>query len=520
MNKNHYLGLLLATSMVASGGLVAGSIQLNGLIPGAALDGGTGQVTFFIYESEDAAQPIASQTFLAGEWQASSKGDGMGYQVQFTALDMDSYEGLWFQATADGINYSERRQIRGGVSDMYVAGVVETGVGVLFPGGLQTAPGITVETDPNLASHTANASAHHTRYTNNEAVNAVWSLDGSGSGLDADLLDGQQASSFAGSSHNHDAAYVNVTGDTMTGPLTATNGTFRDIVSIQDDNGAETIRLEGDETGGGSSSVLEMSLSDGTLIFDLDTTLNEIAINNDSGTETISLDGDSGQAGYVTMRDSTGLRTIVIDAEEAVGDGGQMLMYNVDDLLTVQIDGDSGTKGGYIQLYDGLGNVSITLDGDLGGDGRITTQELAITGGSDLSEQFDIDAATARVEPGMLVSIDPENPGKLVLSDEACDHKVAGIVSGAGGVKPGMMMGQDGSIANGEYPVALTGRVYAMVDASNGAVQPGDLLTTSSIPGYAMKVTDHQRAAGSIIGKAMTPLHEGKGLVLVLVSLQ
>ena len=143
-------------------------------------------------------------------------------------------------------------------------------------------------------------------------------------------------------------------------------------------------------------------------------------------------------------------------------------------MLTAQIDGDSGTEGGYIRLYDGLGNTSITLDGDRDGDGRITTQELAITGGSDLSEQFDIDSATAKVEPGMLVSIDPLNPGKLVLSRKAYDRKVAGIVSGAGGVRQGMMMGQEGTIANGEFPVALSGRVYALVDAGKGSVKTSD----------------------------------------------
>ena len=57
-------------------------------------------------------------------------------------------------------------------------------------------------------------------------------------------------------------------------------------------------------------------------------------------------------------------------------------------------------------------------------------------------------------------------------------------------------------------------------DASNGAIQPGDLLTTSATPGHAMKVTDHHQAQGAIIGKAMTGLSEGKGMVLVLVSLQ
>jgi hypothetical protein len=35
-----------------------------------------------------------------------------------------------------------------------------------------------------------------------------------------------------------------------------------------------------------------------------------------------------------------------------------------------------------------------------------------------------------------------------------------------------------------------------------------------------MKVTDHDRARGAIIGKAMSSLEKGKGMVLVLVSLQ
>ena len=59
-----------------------------------------------------------------------------------------------------------------------------------------------------------------------------------------------------------------------------------------------------------------------------------------------------------------------------------------------------------------------------------------------------------------------------------------------------------------------------MADTSNGAIIPGDLLTTSSIPGHAMKVTDYNRAKGSIIGKAMTGLKNGEGTILVLISLQ
>ena len=87
-------------------------------------------------------------------------------------------------------------------------------------------------------------------------------------------------------------------------------------------------------------------------------------------------------------------------------------------------------------------------------------------------------------------------------------------------MNPGMVMGQTGSIAHGNHPVALTGRVYVYADATTAPVGIGDLLTTSATPGHAAKVVDHNLAQGAIIGKAMTPLAEGRGLVLVLVSLQ
>ena len=119
-----------------------------------------------------------------------------------------------------------------------------------------------------------------------------------------------------------------------------------------------------------------------------------------------------------------------------------------------------------------------------------------------------------------MVSIDAANPGELTVSSQAYDRTVAGVVSGAGGVQPGMLMGQQGTEADGQYPVALTGRVYVWVDASYGAVEPGDFLTTSNTAGHAMKAADYDQAQGAILGKAMTSLESGRGLVLVLVTLQ
>jgi hypothetical protein len=150
--------------------------------------------------------------------------------------------------------------------------------------------------------------------------------------------------------------------------------------------------------------------------------------------------------------------------------------------------------------------------------GSVTeVQTLRITGGADLAEPFAF--SEQDIDPGSVVVIDEKHPGQLKLSTEAYDTRVAGIVSGANGVKPGIALHQEGLI-EGNHNVALTGRVYAQADARFGPIRPGDLLTTSDTPGHAMKVTDPARAQGAIIGKAMSALTEGSGMVLVLVTLQ
>jgi UDP-N-acetylmuramyl tripeptide synthase len=150
---------------------------------------------------------------------------------------------------------------------------------------------------------------------------------------------------------------------------------------------------------------------------------------------------------------------------------------------------------------------------------HLYVSSITIKGGSDLAEPFEISAADQKVSEGAVVVIDQANPGHLKLSSEPYDTRVAGVVSGANGVNPGIQMQQQGLLEGGKN-VALTGRVYVQADTSNGAIKPGDLLTTSSTPGHAMKVTDHARAAGAILGKAMTGLSEGNGMVLLLVTLQ
>jgi len=146
-----------------------------------------------------------------------------------------------------------------------------------------------------------------------------------------------------------------------------------------------------------------------------------------------------------------------------------------------------------------------------------SVRTLEIRGGADLAEPFLM--KEEEIEKGSVVVIDDEHPGRLTLSKRAYDRRVAGIVSGANGVNTGISLRQEGLI-EGSANVALSGRVYVRADATRGAIQPGDLLTTSDTPGCAMKVTDYVRSQGTVLGKAMSPLKDGQGMVLVLVTLQ
>jgi len=186
----------------------------------------------------------------------------------------------------------------------------------------------------------------------------------------------------------------------------------------------------------------------------------------------------------------------------------------------------SDANGATVMTISGSGNVGIGttapqatlhVNGSMIVNGTNTVKVLSITGGADVAEPFAMTGGD--IPKGAVVVIDDAHPGQLKLSQRAYDKRVAGIVSGAGGVNPGLTLSQQCLVEGGQN-VALTGRVYALADAANAPIEPGDLLTTSAIPGHAMKVTDAAKSQGAIIGKAMSHLETGRGLVLVLVTLQ
>ncbi len=346
--------------------------------------------------------------------------------------------------------------------------------------------------------------------------------------------------SFQGASGSDEGgaqAYLREHDGTTTISMDAEDANGGGIVTLFNDNGITTVHIDAKGTGtveGGAQISLLDDNGTTTISMDAENGVMDggaavaMYTGANPSVNTIYLDaddvGDGG--GIITMHDKDGTKTVHIDASGtgAAEGGAQLSLSDSTGTTTISLDAQQGVDGGaYVYLATEAGDGTIRLDADYGGtgEGRVITSVLEITGGSDLSEQFDIRRSEENTvaSPGMVVCIDPHHPGELVVSSRAYDPTVAGIISGAGGVKPGMLMSQDGSISDGQYPVALTGRVYCRADASYGSIRPGDLLTTSETPGYAMKVSDHRRAHGAVIGKAMTALEEGQGLILILVSL-
>ncbi len=155
----------------------------------------------------------------------------------------------------------------------------------------------------------------------------------------------------------------------------------------------------------------------------------------------------------------------------------------------------------------------ISVDGSAG---LVKAKTLQILG-ADLAESFPVaDAA----EPGTVLMLTGDADGRLCVADEAYSPRVAGVVSGANGLDAAVVLKGASFEGDGHAPVALSGRVWVKCDASRAAIRVGDLLTTSDVPGHAMRASDRERAHGAVLGKAMTALEEGMGMVLVLVNLQ
>lgn len=222
-------------------------------------------------------------------------------------------------------------------------------------------------------------------------------------------------------------------------------------------------------------------------------TLSESTIHLDGGAGNLWL-GGNGVNGDVVMRGTDGSDRVRIDA----GTGNIWLGGNGQDgdLMIFSSTGDNATTA----------QATIHLNGNAGD---------IVLRNADCAEDFEVDDP-AGIEPGTVMEISDQ--AHLQVARTSYSRRVAGIVAGAGSLRPGIVLGRTGGPRR--LPVALIGRAYCKADASFGSIEVGDLLTTSATPGHAMRAADPARAFGAVLGKSLGSLRAGTGLLPVLVALQ
>jgi hypothetical protein len=144
--------------------------------------------------------------------------------------------------------------------------------------------------------------------------------------------------------------------------------------------------------------------------------------------------------------------------------------------------------------------------------GNVRADLSFIGGGADYAELL---PGAPGLAPSDVLVIDLD--GQLARSTQPFQTSVVGVYS----TQPGFIAGagDESSDLEGQIPLAVMGIVPVKVTAENGPIRPGDLLTTSSMPGHAMRCgADPQ--VGTVIGKALEPLAEGAGVIKMLVVLQ
>jgi hypothetical protein len=236
----------------------------------------------------------------------------------------------------------------------------------------------------------------------------------------------------------------------------------------------------------------------------------------------------SGPGAFAQSNTDNGMRALShgTDAVAGISDapGGHSGVYGRNDIqdgngvtgTSVNGRGLMGLSDNNIGIFAKGGQFAGVFEGNVFVSGNITTKGDVFLTNADCAEEFDIIEA-AQVEPGTVMVLDQE--GALRQSEQAYDKRVAGVISGAGDYKPGIILDKQ-QARHDRMPVALVGKVYCKVDAQFASIEVGDLLTTSPTPGHAMRTDDPFKAFGAVIGKALRPFREGQGLIPILIALQ
>jgi hypothetical protein len=202
-------------------------------------------------------------------------------------------------------------------------------------------------------------------------------------------------------------------------------------------------------------------------------------------------------------------------ASHALAPGAGSIGVRGETFTGVGVQGQSFGSTGHAGKFFG----PVQIDGSLtmNGGGNLTINNGGDVILADCAEDFQLASDLPDAPPGSVMVLD--EAGAIRPCSEPYDKCAVGVVSGAGPYRPAIVFDRVES-STGRLPISLVGKVCCMIDASFGPIEVGDLLTTSSTAGHAMKAADPMKAFGAVIGKALGRLSEGTGLVPILVALQ
>jgi hypothetical protein len=139
--------------------------------------------------------------------------------------------------------------------------------------------------------------------------------------------------------------------------------------------------------------------------------------------------------------------------------------------------------------------------------------------GADVAEAFAVTGAATGYEPGDVLIISVDEDRQVERSGTPYSSLVAGVYA----TKPGLLLTEEhmDTDLSDKVPMGVVGVIPTKVCNEGGAIRRGDLLVTSSVPGYAMKGDPEKIKTGQVIGKALQNFDGAeKGKINVLVCVK
>ena len=228
--------------------------------------------------------------------------------------------------------------------------------------------------------------------------------------------------------------------------------------------------------------------------------------------EVNSIFGNSGTAGVYGVSSGTGGYAGFFEHTNSSGFGITVQAVN-DGQGTVLVCDQEGSSGDPAIFQTGGTNVA-----RIDRNGRGYFDNGTQNSGADLAEAFDVEGSFKDYEPGDVLLISTTADRTLVKSNEAYSSLVAGVYA----TKPGVLLTEESvnSTLVGKVPMGVVGVIPTKVCNEGGPIHRGDILVTSSRPGYAMKADLNKLKPGQAIGKALEEFSGDAGKIKVLVNVK